>query len=85
MIKFLKNCAYWGLHFCCYAGLTLAIGSLMGAMLFAVFGKSFTDYTVLTLIKKGLSVGFRYAGVWAVGVGIVLCFVKGGPRGKREL
>lgn len=82
MRKFFKNCAYWSLHFICYAGLILTIGSVVGAILFIVFGKSFTDYTLLNLIKKGLSIGFRYAGVWAVGLGIVLCFVKGGRKGK---
>lgn len=82
MIKFLKTIGYWLLYFLGYTGLTLALGSILGAILYVLFGTTFTEYSVLILMKKGLWIGFRYAGVWAGGLAIVLCFVKGAKSNK---
>ncbi|PWU05647.1 MAG: hypothetical protein C5B43_03025 [Verrucomicrobia bacterium] len=71
------------MHFLCYTAAILGIGSVVGGILFVLIGMYFTEYTFFYLIKKGIWVGFRYAGVWAGGSAIVLCFVKGGKKGKK--
>lgn len=80
MKRTLKRIAYWLIHFVCFVGVILAIGSIIGAFFYVVFGNSFTEYSVSILFKKGLWAGFRYAGVWAVGLAIVLCFLKGARK-----
>lgn len=72
----LKRIGYWSMYFVCFVGVILAIGSVLGAFFYVVFGSGFTEYGLFMLCKKGLWAGFRYAGVWAVGLAIVLCFVK---------
>lgn len=82
MKGFLKKVGYWFIHFIGFVSIILAIGSMLGAFFYVIFGSSFTEYPILLLIKKGLWAGFRYAGVWAVGLSIVLCFLKGARKGK---
>lgn len=79
-MKLVKNCAYWLVHFFYYVVLILAIGSLAGASLFAIFGTIFSDSSIWVLMKKGVWAGFRYGGVWAGGSAIVLCFLKAGRK-----
>lgn len=80
MKKAMRICAYWVGSFLYYVVIILAVGSVLGACLFTFFGTLFGDYTLKDLFKKGLWIGFRYAGVWAGGLAIVLCFFKGGRR-----
>ena len=80
----IKNSAYWLAFFLYYVLLVLAIGSLAGAILFAFFGLIFFEINIITLLKKGLWIGFRYAGVWAGGLAIVLCFLKAGRKEKTK-
>lgn len=63
--------------------ITLA-GALGGFLAFLAFGKFFVpDWTWTALALKGLKVGGILAGVWAPGVAIVLCFIRG-HRLNRE-
>lgn len=77
MIKILKICAYWSAHLLCYTALILSLGTVVGACLFPLLGPLFVDSPLFALMKKGAWTGFRYAGVWAGGTAIVLCFIKG--------
>lgn len=77
MIRILKICTYWSAFLLYYTAIILALGTIIGSCLFSLFGPLFVDSSSLELIKKGAWIGFRYAGVWAGGAAIVLCFIKG--------
>lgn len=72
----LYNIGYWMFHFLKYVAIILLIGTVIGAVAFSALGNAFTDYDAVFLLKKGISVGFRYAGVWAGGISIVFCIIK---------
>lgn len=79
-------------YFVYYVGCILLIGSAGFASLFLVLGLALSDYTAKELLYKGLSVGFRYAGVWAGGTALVLAIkkiaekkTKGASASIREL
>ncbi len=59
-------------YFVYYVGCILLAGSVLFAVLFLALGLAFSPYTAKELIYKGLSVGFRYAGIWAGGTALVL-------------
>lgn len=82
MTKILKICAYWSAFLVYYTSIILAIGTIAGALLFSLLGPLFVDSNFISLMKKGAWIGFRYAGVWAGGTAIVLCFIKGHNRKK---
>jgi hypothetical protein len=74
-----------------WLGISLAIvlgGAVVGAVLglcsFPVFAASGHAYGVLELVGRGLVLGGKYAGIWAMGTAIVLCFVIGHRRRTRE-
>lgn len=77
MFKYLKFTLYWIAFLLYYTAIILAIGSTVGAILFPTVGPFFVDLPFFDLLKKGLWTGFRYSGVWAGGVAIVLCFIRG--------
>ncbi|MFP4353106.1 MAG: hypothetical protein ACLFRP_00275 [Puniceicoccaceae bacterium] len=71
----------WVGLFLSYALGIVAVGALTGGGVFLLLGKLFVpDESFGWLGATGLRVGAILAGVWAPGVAIVLCFV----RGKRE-
>ncbi len=78
--KIFKVSAYWLMFLLYYTVVILVLGTVSGAVLFAFLGPLFVDSTFLVLIKKGAWIGFRYAGVWAGGTAIVLCFIKGARK-----
>lgn len=59
-------------YFVGYVGLILIAGAALFAVLFLGLGLGFSHYTAKELVLKGLSVGFRYAGIWAGGTALVL-------------
>lgn len=63
-------------YFIYYVGCILLTGSVLFAVLFLALGLVFSPYTAKELLYKGLSVGFRYAGVWAGGTALVLTVKK---------
>ncbi|OIO60682.1 MAG: hypothetical protein COZ46_01505 [Verrucomicrobia bacterium CG_4_10_14_3_um_filter_43_23] len=72
---------YWIWSFLYYVGLILVAGTVVGSVAFVLLGPIFVDdYTFLGLLKKGAWIGFRYAGVWAGGVAIVLCCMKANKK-----
>lgn len=78
------KCILAGLYyFFYYVGCILLTGSMVFAFLFWVLGLALTHYTAQELLYKGLSVGFRYAGVWAGGTALVLTIQKLGQKRKK--
>jgi len=68
----------WICFFLFYAISIVVLGAIGGMLAFLLLGKLFMpDMTFVELGLKGLRVGAIYAGVWASGVSIVLCFMKG--------
>lgn len=69
---------YWFGWFLTFVILFIISGGLLGGMLFVSLGW-FThpelDWTYRWL--QGVIHGAQYFGIWSVGVGIVLCFIKG--------
>lgn len=80
MINLAKAVLYWTAHLLLFVAAILVTGTIVGSILFLVLGNCFGDYGWLFLLKQGAWAGFRYAGVWAGGVAIVLCFIKGAKR-----
>ncbi len=71
----------WLGFFLLYAVGIVAIGAPVGSLAFLALGKLFVpEMTFAELGLNGLRVGAILSGVWAPGVAIVLCFM----RGKRE-
>lgn len=63
-------------YFVYYIVCILLIGSAFFGLCFLCLGLLFTDYSPKELLLKGLSVGFRYAGVWAGGSALVLSVMR---------
>jgi len=85
--KIVKAVGIWLMRFSFYTAVILAAGMVIGGIGFVTIGGLFAKgYTCEFLFKKGASIGFRYAGVWAGGAAIVLCCMKAKQiRGKKEL
>lgn len=79
-MKIFKRLGYWVGLLLYYIGIVLAIGTVTGSCLFGLLGSFFVDLSYWELMKKGAWIGFRYAGVWAGGIGITLCVLKAGRR-----
>lgn len=84
LVHFTSKFLFWICCFLRYVVLTLLLGSLVGALLFLVLGGIFSNFSALFLLKKGLVTGFKYAGVWAGGLGIVLCVMKAYEINKNK-
>ncbi|MGF1485029.1 MAG: hypothetical protein ACFBZ8_11770 [Opitutales bacterium] len=74
-----------------WAAITLVIiltGGLVGAVLglvsYPIFELAGKDYAPQWLVARGWGLGWRYAGVWAMGVSIVICFILGHRRRQRS-
>ncbi len=76
MLKIVKPIFYWLMWFLIYAAIILVIGTVLGSMVSMLIGKFNSSLSSTQLAKKGAWVGFRYAGVWAGGTSIILCFIK---------
>jgi hypothetical protein len=75
----------WPLLFLAYGLLTVAAGAIVGTVGFLLLGKLFTpDLSFAELARHGLRMGSIYAGVWAPGLAIVLCFMHGKRERDRE-
>lgn len=83
MISRLKTGLYWIFYFLVCCATILSAGVVLGSVAFVIVGQMLPkDYETLFLLKKGAWVGFRYAGIWAGGVSIVLCIMR--FKKKRE-
>lgn len=77
MKNIIKLIGVWLLRFGFYVAIILAIGTIIGSIGFVTIGSLLArEYGFEFLLKKGASIGFRYAGVWAGGASIILCFIK---------
>ena len=76
-IKF-KSIGYWTGWFIIYVGGIVALGAVVGSILYAIAGSfSHPDLHWTQRMLFGLRDGSQYAGVWAGGLSIVICFMKG--------
>lgn len=78
----IKQIAYTFLHwlgaFTLYLSATLLLGGLIGALLFLIVGAiTHGDIPVVQRLSHGFVDGFLYAGIWAIGLAIVLCVMRG--------
>lgn len=67
----------WSCYFIAYVAMTLGAGAVLGGIFYpilAIFLKP--ELTLAAAICDGIWLGFRYAGVWAGGVAIVLCVMQ---------
>jgi len=72
--RIVKSSLTWLAIWAAYAVAIIAIGSILGALLGPIVGLIMNqEYTFTGYMLKGLSIGARYAGVWAGGTAIVLC------------
>lgn len=68
---------YWLWWFIAYTIIILEIGAIAGALLFATIGAlTHPQMDIILRAEMGLADGFLYAGVWAGGIAIVLCFMR---------
>lgn len=76
-VTFKKVC-YWAGWFCLYVLMMLAIGAVLGGILFVTIGAfSHPQLAWSERLRMGASDGAFYFGVWAGGMSIVLCFIRG--------
>jgi hypothetical protein len=68
-----------------FVSIILLIGTVVGALLHGLIGLLiFESPHVPYLLARGAQNGFFYSGVWAGGLGIVLCFVRGHRENQRK-
>ena len=76
--RWLKQTGYWIGFFFYYALSMVAIGAVTGCAVFLVLGRLFlADASWTDLALYGLKTGTILSGIWAPGVAIVKCFVRG--------
>ncbi len=77
-IRSRPNPLYWVFLFLGYTIGIVATGAVAGGLAFQLFGRLFVpEMTFAELSLAGLRVGTILSGVWAPGVAIVLCFMRG--------
>lgn len=78
MSKLLRFLVTWICYFAGYVGMVLMLGALVGAFVYMIVG-FFTgsDVGVWQRFHEGAWLGFRWTGVWAGGLAIVLCLMQG--------
>lgn len=81
MISKLKWLAYWTGWLLFYVAVVMLIGGVVGMLVSPIIAWVFRfDMTWSDLLAKSFSMGARYAGVWAGGIALVLCFRRGRHR-----
>lgn len=77
MKKAIANTLYWATWLFIYSLAIIVAGSLVGALLFWLVGFALPGMPSWEhRVFKGLTLGARFAGVWAMGFSIVLCFIQ---------
>lgn len=76
MIRRLLLGLEWGARWLFYALGMVAIGSLLGSLLFLVLGPLLTSRPLSSLLPQGARDGAFYVGLWAPGGSLVLCVVR---------
>ncbi|MGF1449973.1 MAG: hypothetical protein ACFB20_11210 [Opitutales bacterium] len=59
------------------------MGAIVGLLSYPAFQLFSQGYEVVFLVQRGSLLGAQYAGVWALGISLVLCFVIGHRRLER--
>lgn len=74
VFRYILGCLF---YFFAYTAMCLAAGSVVGGVAYMLVG-FFThpELSVWTRFHEGAWLGFRFVGVWAGGLAIVLCFIQ---------
>ncbi|GAB4277381.1 MAG TPA: hypothetical protein DIU37_01720 [Opitutae bacterium] len=81
----LKKSLFWLLSFLAYCLVIIALGAFLGAFLSPIVGHfTHPELGVIQLMENGLSLGTRFASVWAGGLAIVLCFMQGYRTQRKQ-
>lgn len=76
--------AHWAGCFFLYLGAIILAGGLLGATAYLILGAiTHPELAVSYRLSKGFLNGCYYAGVWAGGLAMVLCVMRGWRRGNR--
>lgn len=76
---------HWLGAFLLYLSATLLLGGVIGAGLFLSIGAlTHPDVPVVDRLSRGFYDGFLYAGVWAGGLAIVLCVMRGHREHRQK-
>lgn len=68
---------YWFSFWLAVTLVIVAVGAVLGALIWLSVGTlAGARRDAAELLRDGVSVGWRYARVWAGGVAFILCFVK---------
>lgn len=80
----LNKILFWIISFLAYFVVIVTSGAFLGTFIAPVVG-NFThpDLGVIDLMERGMSIGARFACVWAGGLALVLCFIQG--HNKRSV
>lgn len=78
MSKLLRFLITWTCYFAGYVGMVLMLGALAGAFIYLIAG-FFTgsDVGLWQRFHEGAEIGFRWIGLWAGGLALVLCLMQG--------
>jgi len=85
MTRLIGIALYWLASFIAYVVVVIFIGAVLGAITFALLGALTHPHLELSYrVAKGILNGAKLAGVWAGGIGIVLCFMQGHRRNRQR-
>jgi len=74
----LKGVAYWFGWFLTYLAIIIGLGAVIGSLLYTTLGLlTHPDLSWSERALYGMRDGSQYAGVWAGGLSLVLCWMKG--------
>ncbi|MGE9297045.1 MAG: hypothetical protein ACQKBV_12230 [Puniceicoccales bacterium] len=85
MMRFLSIGLYWLASFIGYFVITVFIGAVVGAILFATVGALTHPHLEMSYrLAKGVLNGAKLAGIWVGAISISLCFMQGHRNNQRR-
>lgn len=77
MLRILKFVLRWLFAWIYYVAITCCVGAVLGVLSHVLLGPLFVDEPDFGYLAAfGFMNGFKYGGVWAGGLAIVLCVVR---------
>jgi hypothetical protein len=78
MAKLLRFIITWTCYFAGYVGMVLMLGALVGALAYLFLGFFIqSDLGAWERFHEGAWLGFRWIGLWAGGLALILCAMQG--------
>ncbi len=76
---------HWSLYFLFWVVALIALGGLLGCLLFPLFGGIFgAERTTSQLFIRGAKFGSFYFMIWAPGTSLVLCVIRAYRRRQAQ-